>query len=60
MRAQVLKYAEHFVVPFLTKLFDKFYDMSYFPLGRCKSVNNSSLQKKAMIMIQTIIEEYVC
>ena len=30
--AEFVKYAAHFVVPFLTKLFNKRYDMSYFPL----------------------------
>ena len=36
--AEFLKYAENFVVPFLTKLFKKLYDRSYFPLDWCKSV----------------------
>ena len=36
--AEFLKYAENFVVPFLTKLFNKLYDTSYFPLDWCKSV----------------------
>ena len=36
--ADFLKYAEHFVVPFLTKLFNKLYYTSYFPLDSCKSV----------------------
>ena len=33
-----MKFAEIFVVPFLTKLFSKLYDTSYFPLDWCKSV----------------------
>ena len=36
--AEFLKYAENFVVPFLTKLFNKLYDTSYLPLDWCKSV----------------------
>ena len=36
--AEFVKYAEHFVVPFHTKLFNELYDTSYFPLDWCKSV----------------------
>ena len=36
--AEFLKYAANVVVPFLTKLFNKLYDTSYFPLDWCKSV----------------------
>ena len=33
---EFLKYAEHVVAPLLTKLFDKLYDTSYFPVYWCK------------------------
>ena len=44
--AEFLKYAAQFVVPFLTKLFNKLYDTSYFPLDCCKSVIIPLFKKK--------------
>jgi len=35
---EFLKYSENIVVPFLTKLFNKLYDMNVFPSDWCKSV----------------------
>ena len=48
---EFLKYAENSVVPFLTKLFTKFYDTSYFPLGWCKSVIIPLFKKKKKVKI---------
>ena len=38
MYGEFLRHADSFVVPFLTNVFSRLYNASYFPLDWCKSV----------------------